>query len=499
MFFYLKYLKCTSKNIRFYLFNIILFISLLFSCTTSYATEEEIFPEEVSKTQNSIVKIVSSCTDESGKRYYVHSGNGFIIGIANSQQYILTDYELAVPSEDDYDLIRKGVALAANSKLTNHIEIYFPGDITIQASLVASNEQAGYALLQPASALNNLTYLKLGTTANVNRKQVLYLSSYTGEFSLLGKSSIPDYLYEIEDFAVKAIEREPVSLELDGRPSTCKAGSPLVNDVGEVIGMLSYNKKSDSLQVIPAETLTVMLNTLGIKYFDTDPSNDYNLADKEIVQEFETLLSACQQDVMNNEKKYSKGSLKKYKEAIQKAVEISNKSDATKDEYQTCIDELKAKKKKLKPFNFTYLIIQCILLAVILFFIYTNIRQTLKCKKMKESLQPKKAKERKKKRKNLGALIRIDTGEVIWLTKKGVRIGKSPKDVDYCIQNDPTVSRLHANILYNEEKFYIVDNFSTNKTCINHSFIEPGKSYELFDEDTISISNVSFTFRYLVK
>lgn len=494
------YLKSNSKNLRFCLLGIILCISIIFFSTTSYAAKEEVtYPEKVTETQSGIVKIVSSCLDEAGNKYYVHSGNGFIIGTNSTQQYILTDYELISPSEDDYNLIRHGVALATSTKLTNKIDIYFPGDITIQANIVASNEQAGYALLQPASSLNNLSYLKLGTTTTVNRKQVLYLSGYTGEFSLIGKTSIPDYLFEIDDFAVRAIEREPVSVELDGSPSTGKAGAPLVNDNGEVIGMMCYDKKSDSLKVIPAETLSIMLHTLGIKFFDTDPTNDYNLADEEIVAEFESLLAACQQDVMLNEKKYSKKTLTKYKEAINKAVEISTKGNATKDEYQSCIDSLNSTKKKLKPHNFTYRIIQFILLGVILFFVNMNIRQTLKCKKMKQSLQPKQAKERKKKRKHLGALIRIDTREVIWLTKKGVRIGKSPKDVDYCIQNDPTISRLHASIVYNDEKFYLLDNFSTNKTCINHSYIEPGKTYELFDEDTISISNVSFTFRYLQK
>ena len=344
--------------------------------------------------------------------------------------------------------------------------------------------------------MSSLRSLPIGSTADLTRKQDLYPVGYSGDFSLLGLNQLPDFTVRISPYAVKEISHEPVRLKLEGYPPTGLAGAPIIDQNGAVVGMMSFDKEDDSLKVIPAEKLTELLTTLGIPYSNTDPTSSYNVAYEELISDFHAFLSECQQDVMQNENAYSKKSLAAYKTAIAQALEISRKEDATRDDMQNALDALRKAKKKLRPYNFTYRIIQSVLFLLILAFASLNIRQSLKGKRMNASIRPDSAP--KKKRKQLGALIRIDTGEVIWLTKKGLRIGKNPKEVDYCIYNDPTVSRMHASIRYDGQRFYLTDHYSTNKTSINHSYIEPEKPYELFDEDTISVSDVSFHFRYMI-
>lgn len=484
------------RNLFIFIFLAAVFFSLWRPVLT-FAKETPEIPQEVEEASKNVVEVITSCVDDSGNTYYVHSGNGFVIGTDESEKYILTDYKLVTPSEEDYKQIRYGVGLSNEAILTTKIFLYFPSDITIEATITTASEQVGYALLKPSTPIGNIGSMALGTTSNISRKQQLFLVGYSGEFSLLGKDSITASDLETTECNVTAIERDPISLQIDGYFSAGKTGSPLMDSQGIVVGMVTYSEH-DSLQVIPVEVLKNPLETLGITYSNTDPGSNYNIADKDIIEEFHNLLLTCQQDVTENSSRYSKGSLKKYKTAIQQAMEISKKENATRDEYEECIEALNKARRRLKPYNFTYYIIEFILLLLILFFLQLNIRQTLKGKKMKASLEPDIEKNRKQKHKQLAALIRLDTNEVIWLTKKGLRIGKNQKEVDYCIYNNPSVSRYHAAIIYKNEKFYIIDNHSTNKTCINNCYIEPEKACELFDEDSISIADIKFTFRDLI-
>lgn len=492
----MKIILGTKQKIKIFLIASTILLVFFFQPLVLVAANEENTPDMFSKISNGIVKIVTSCTDENGNFYYVTGGSGFIVGTNNSEQYILTDYHLVNPSEHDYEQIRRGVGLPVSAKLTPQISLYFDGGITINATVVAASKEMGYSLLKADTELTQFTAVSLGTTASVSRKDELYLIGYFGEYSLLGQDTLPAPVLEYSNHTVTSIERETCLLTIDGYPSSENTGAPLISESGAVVGMITYKPETDSTQVIPAESLIAMLETLNITYYDTNPANDYNIADSATIEAFEQLLSECQQDVILNASNYSKSSLKKYKAAIEEALELTAKDNITKDDYLNCIDKLKKAKSKLKPHNFVYQIIQLILAIIIFALLVLNYKQRQKEHKMLSSLHPE-TRVKKKKRKQLAALIRIDTNEVIWITKKGLRIGKNKKEVDYCIYHEPTVSRYHAAILYEHERFFIIDNYSTNKTGINHSYIEPDKLYELFDEDTISIANINFTFRYM--
>ncbi len=443
-----------------------------------------------------VAKIVTACQDDNGNLYYVHTGNGFMIGSGGNDQYILTDYRLVTPSESDYEQIRHGVGINQEAKLTTRISLHLQGDVVIDATVAYASQQSGFALLKPASSVSNMTSLTLGDTSGIMRKDEVYLLGYSGEYSVLGSTDLPSFNIAVTPFNVAAIGRDPVSLELDYPVSPELCGAPLLDKEGNVIGMMSFQgDQEETLSVIPVETLIEMIKTLGIGYNNSSPTSSYNVADQELVENFYAVLFECQQNVMENEQNYSKKSLKKHKAAIAEALEVTRKTDATKDDYQDSIDNMKKTRKKLRPYNHTYHIWELILLPFLIIFFRLNLKQFLKGKRMKASVNPDVKKQ--KKSKQLGALIRVDSSEVIWLTKKGLTIGKNPKEVDYCIYHNPSVSRKHASIVYNQERFFLVDHHSTNRTSLNHAFLAPERPYELSDEDTISISDVAFHFRYL--
>ena len=91
-------------------------------------------------------------------------------------------------------------------------------------------------------------------------------------------------------------------------------------------------------------------------------------------------------------------------------------------------------------------------------------------------------------------LIRKSTGETILIDKPVFRLGKDKSCVDYVISDNNTVSKSHADIVVRKEHYYVLDLNSTNKTFINKRLLPAQYEVEIFDGDTLMLSNEEFTF-----
>lgn len=96
--------------------------------------------------------------------------------------------------------------------------------------------------------------------------------------------------------------------------------------------------------------------------------------------------------------------------------------------------------------------------------------------------------------KNMPYLIRRKNGEKIVVNRNIFKIGKDESYVDYCIKQNPTVSRNHADIIRKSDGYYIVDKGSLNHTFINGRRIEPNVYEKLEHEDLIQIADEIFGF-----
>lgn len=88
-------------------------------------------------------------------------------------------------------------------------------------------------------------------------------------------------------------------------------------------------------------------------------------------------------------------------------------------------------------------------------------------------------------------LLRVGTGEQIHINKPEYSIGKDIRTMDYVLGNQ-SVSRNHATIYIEENKFYLTDNGSTNGTTIEGIRVQAGERAELSDGDVISLGNEVF-------
>lgn len=93
------------------------------------------------------------------------------------------------------------------------------------------------------------------------------------------------------------------------------------------------------------------------------------------------------------------------------------------------------------------------------------------------------------------SLYRISTGERIEINKPVFRIGKERSYSDYFVANNDKVSRSHADIIIRNNKYFIIDLNSRNRTFINDQAIPVQQETEIFSGDTIRLANEEFVFQ----
>lgn len=91
-------------------------------------------------------------------------------------------------------------------------------------------------------------------------------------------------------------------------------------------------------------------------------------------------------------------------------------------------------------------------------------------------------------------LIRERTKQVIFINKPVLRIGAEKSYADFYLGDNPAISRSHADILKREEKFYIIDNNSTNQTYVDDKVIPPGTEIEIIHGTIIKLADERFEF-----
>lgn len=93
-----------------------------------------------------------------------------------------------------------------------------------------------------------------------------------------------------------------------------------------------------------------------------------------------------------------------------------------------------------------------------------------------------------------GRLLRVRTGEEIRLTKAHFCIGKDGSKADYCIGENPTISRSHLVVVERLGAYYAVDQNSKNFSYLNNSRLQAGQEAILRHGDKLRLSNEEFTF-----
>ncbi|MDR0501351.1 MAG: FHA domain-containing protein [Coriobacteriales bacterium] len=91
-------------------------------------------------------------------------------------------------------------------------------------------------------------------------------------------------------------------------------------------------------------------------------------------------------------------------------------------------------------------------------------------------------------------LIRTKTNEKIILSGETFRIGKEEGYVNYCVKDNPTISRSHAVIRKDDNGYTIVDTNSTNHTYVDGKMTTGSAGAQLTHGVRIRLSDEEFVF-----
>lgn len=91
-------------------------------------------------------------------------------------------------------------------------------------------------------------------------------------------------------------------------------------------------------------------------------------------------------------------------------------------------------------------------------------------------------------------LVRENNGEIIQILQDSFKIGSHQSGNDYIVFDNQAISRDHAEIIKDEEGFFIQDFNSTNKTYVNGSAITPHVKVKIQTGTIVKLANENFVF-----
>lgn len=97
--------------------------------------------------------------------------------------------------------------------------------------------------------------------------------------------------------------------------------------------------------------------------------------------------------------------------------------------------------------------------------------------------------------RNCPYMIRLRSYDRADIDKPVFRIGQERETVEYAVSDNPVVSRLHADILTEQDGCYIRDHHSKNGTFVNGVRVGADQKIRLKDGDRFVLANEEFEFR----
>ena len=97
-------------------------------------------------------------------------------------------------------------------------------------------------------------------------------------------------------------------------------------------------------------------------------------------------------------------------------------------------------------------------------------------------------------KKPIPYLLRKAHGEMIYIQREEFHIGKSVKNMDYVVKDNPAVSRSHCTIYMRNGVYYIHDNKSTNHTYVNGKQVDLAEDVLLTHNASVVMGDEEFIF-----
>lgn len=487
---------------------------------------------DVAEARKGIIQVRLYYVDNAGNSFCLQTGSGFLVGASSGATTVITNHHVVtLPdfTEDENDWDKEsaseffGVDFFNSNEVNMEVRVAVKRDVEIVASYVNGSEQTDFAILELEQAIYDRTPLKIANSDSLVETQNIYALGFPAVASAVEDDSV----FTIEDVTIsngiigkfQAINNIDFVLH-NAQLGRGNSGGPLVDSTGAVVGVntLFYGDGSGNYySSIAINEVASVLDALGIVYEKADGSKPID--DTKVIED---------------DKKVIEDNTKVIEDDTNQIEDDTNQIDDTKH-----VDDL------VKDEGPNMLLIGGVAAGVAVLIIIIIVVVVMNSKKksapkaspavssvgagQKMTSTPPAASGapvppsfgNTMQVMDTGAgetsvlgggagetsvlgggsmqptatLIRKKNGETVKIMKTSFIIGKERRKVDFCIPDNNSVSRSHANIICKGGVYYIIDQNSTNYTFVNGNKINPNQEVKLNSGDKIKLADEEFEFR----
>lgn len=522
----------------------------------SLIIEERGSGEKVGGQYNSVLQIVVSFTDKEGNEIPIQGGSGFLIGDDESQlQYMITTNEIVVVSDAVKEELLHNYGLNDVGEVKEKVEVVISKDVTIEANVITSSEEMDFAILQLSQPLHDRQALLFNDKeAGEYLEKPAYVLGYPGAV----KSGREMVYYTVADLQKTEgfLETEEIIngqkyVKHHIFPNYGNLGGPILDENGDIVALNQSKNDGKNFYALEVTEIIQVMDSLGIPYKTVSQVEAEEAAALAAIVHKEELNSIIAEAEKLDLSEYKKKTTTDFETCLEEVKKVQENSEATQAEVDDAVKQMQEKINILElktPLKIVLAIVGgCILFVVIVILIILRathkIRMERKERKKAEFTVTEpapvfeqsspvcetsykdlvRAGNRQVLNHNIWntqmenqddydqtilisnsklddslqqavTLIRCRDGENILMHKFPFIIGKDKAKTDYCVQNNPVVSRVHAMIVREGNTYYIQDNNATNGTAVNGKRLEKGSRVALHNKDKIVLGNEVFDF-----
>ncbi len=479
----------------------------------------------VAAAREGVLQINLVYEDNAGNQYVLETGSGFLIGASTGAKTVVTNYHVvSLDSEQkDYYSSALGVNFNNANSVNLKIQVVVKRDVVISASYVNGSEKTDFAILELAQPIYDRSPLKIADSNAVVETQRVYALGFPWTTTAVAD----DQVYTSEDVTItngivgKFQEVNEIKYILhDAGLSYGNSGGPLVNSNGSVIGvntMYSGDGAANYYYSVAISEITSVLDALGIIYEKEDASTpvvetpteapvvDPNGGGENNNGNNSTLPPVVTPAPAPVDGGSSSSNMGLIIGIIVGAVVllvliiviivVASSSKKNKSTQQVYPPMGMAPQPAPVPQPYVAPAPQPVRPTPPA---YTPAPTAFDSGAGETSVLGGGAGETSVLSANaqpVATLIRKKNGETASITKALYVIGKERSKVDFCVPDNNSISRNHANIICRGGVYYIVDKNSTNFTFVNGNKITPGQEVKLNSGDKIKLADEEFEIR----
>ena len=435
--------------------------------------------------------------DGQNEAHVVKSGNGFLTGNGEDVSYVITSRDTIAVGEETRTQVIQEFGLEQEAEISLIPRLVIKGDVVMDAEVIVSSEEMGFAVLKLQQPVHGREALCFAPNPENTKAMDTVFSLWS-----------PDGVVEGEIF--KWLEEGEISMLwhnaiLSGQGT----GGPLLDEQGNVVAINTQLLETGYMQAVDVTEVTAVLEIFGVPY---------TMAEEVEVSPIVEQAQAAQNTNETTEESIDEAQL----EAL-----LSQETEETTvaEEYMIVTEP------STLPIGFWIGIGVVVLMIIGIIILLCKI---IAGDRKKEKQLPKQKEQfaeptpscvsyqqpvvfsdettvlgmhsgmdmdattilsnRMGMDEYKGYLVKEKDGERIFLSKSLFIIGTDGLRVDYCIKDNKSVSRVHAQIRQINGEYTLENLRPTNGTYLNGVKLQDVETKPLHPGDCVSLANERFIF-----